>query len=64
MMLATLLARVRPGLDEREAGLHEDHEHGGEQHPDVVEVDLDWVDLGCLSDSGCCEAEHHGCRER
>ena len=41
MMLADALGPGEPGLDEREARLHEDDQHGRQQDEDVVEVGLD-----------------------
>ena len=37
---AAFLARVKPGLHHREAGLHEHDEEAGEQRPDEVDGDL------------------------
>ena len=53
------LGPCEPGFDEREARLHEDHEHGGQQHEHVVEVLLDR--LGRLERAGLRQRGGSGC---
>ena len=44
MMLMAFLARVKPGLHHGKAGLHEKHQEGGHQGPQIVGVGLDQID--------------------
>ena len=49
MVCAAFLARREPGLDHREARLHEHHEEAGEQRPDDVDRDLLWPTVSMTS---------------
>ena len=53
-----------PGLDEREAGLHEDDQHGGQQDEDVVEVGLDVGGLDLLGAGRTGERDEGAARPR
>ena len=46
IMWPAFFARVRPGDEEREADLHEQHEEAGQQHPGEVDRDAEVPGLG------------------